>query len=322
MKRLLTIPNSPAEFDVPDMPDWPGMSAISNFSGASQLRNITQPGDYPPMNLSLADLAFIINTRKSFPDYRPDIIIPSSLVDRVVAMAAGDVLTMTPPQQPPISDDLAVSSILGISKPPPIPLTFNPYAPLNMRPKVSYPSNPRAFGAYPQTIMAYPGNLRGAPGPLVVRSLGMLSAFSAFSDDPTTAGLSPQEIADANTVAADPASSGGDPNGGALTQAQFDAAYASASPDPTDPGTNSPAGYDYSAGATPATTGSNWGTSLVNSLPSLLTGTGNLITAARGPNVPAGTRLVPTTAKPINWTPILLIGGGILAIAILMRSRK
>ncbi len=329
MRRILSIPRSAAEFDVPDMPRWAADSATGHFSGTSQLTSTIQPADQPTMNLSLADLAFIINTRKSFPAYRPDIIIPSNLADRVAAIAAGNSLVMTPAQQPPISDDLAVSSLLGISKPPAIPLTFNPYSPLNMRPKVSFPSNPRAFGAYPQTIAA---------GPLMVRSMGMLSAFSAFSDDPVDAGLSPQEIADANTVASGSSSANLVLDGGYVSSASNDTMTPAeqAAQNAFDAQINAETGAGPAAAASvpvSSATGSNWGTSLINALPSLLTGTGNIITATSNSNayvtLPNGQRVlrssVPATSlpgAPINWTPILLIGGGILALTLLMRRRS
>lgn len=169
----------------------------------------------------------------------------------------------------------------------PIALAYNPYS---MRQKMSYP-----FHSYPQTIAAFPiptGRL--GVGPLVVRSLGMLSPFAAFADDGSGS----------DTI---PADNSGDTGGQSWT------------------GSTQP--NNQSSGSGSSSSGFNLG-GLLNSIPSLVSDANSIMGLVNGPpgtnigNVPPrATYVQPSAAPPVNWMPIVIGAGVLLAITVLMKKK-
>jgi hypothetical protein len=198
-------------------------------------------------------------------------------------------LLAIPPQQPTnISDDVAVAGISRDNQDLAVPLTFNNQE-NDMRRKVSFPSIPSAFHAYPANV----------PALGVIRSLNGLCAFSAFSDDP-------QYSVD--------------------DTAPSDFTYV---PD----GSQVDIGPSVT-GQTPTTSGwSSLGSSLISSLPGLVTAGTNVYATVANTNQ-AKTNAANTNSllntllgrnntpgAPTNYTPILILGGAAI-LAVILLSRK
>lgn len=149
------------------------------------VEDITLP-DQPLDEITLNELAQIMNTRKRWPDYRSDLHIPMSIQQQVADYAARfrdrGSLAFPPSQPDAISDLVAVTALQDSNQNLQVPLSLTPIQ-NDMRRKMSFPQLPVSFSAYPKNIAGLSGaSIRGV-GPLVTRSLGMLNAFGAYDEN-------------------------------------------------------------------------------------------------------------------------------------------
>lgn len=265
------------EFSAPvDMPDFPASAYMASLQALRQ--QLIAAGD-PRGQLSDADLQAAFSGESN-----------STMILQPIQNGAGYVYRPAGPSIPLprpnlIPDDLAVAAIMDGNQNLEVPLTFSPNDNA-MRRKMSYPSTFSAFPRNISALSAMPITARIAgTGPILVKSLGQLNAFSAFADAASDQALSDQVEAGLN-----------------------------------DPTASQETDYTAYTPATPATSGGvSFGSQLLSSLPSLLTaGVG----AARTLNGQPAPVVAPVAQTTSNMTTLLLLGGGALVLFMVLGRKK
>lgn len=271
-------------------------------------------------SISPAQIASVLLARKRWPGYLSQLDISPDVEAAVNAMStapqSGNGPAMPAKIPDNIPDDIAVAALADGNNSLPILLTFNQQQ-NDMRRKMSYP---RTFQAYPRNVRAL------GKFPVITGSLNALNAFGAFADGETDvqadAGLSPQDVIDANTPASDPG--GTDLTNVDPSSPQWDTLFANV----PDQGTLAAEGVPGAIAnpttttATPATAGGvSFGSGLLASLPSLLTAGLGITNAVTGrPATPvAGVAAKPATT---SMNSILLLGGLAVAAYFFLNSSK
>jgi len=223
---------------------------------------------------------------------------PSRVPDMLCGVSGyGSSLRMPTPPRDLIGDDVAVMALINRNQNLPLPLTFSPLDNL-MRRKMSFPSVPVGFRAYPSNVRS----LGSGVGVSIVHGLNQLSPMGAFADD-TSANVDPINIDVSNPISTSEFTP--------TTQSQFSTDY----------------GVNYGTTSDNSGSGSNFGTSLLNALPGLISaGTG--VYNAANPAKPLNINYNPQTGQPMqsssmsSMLPILLLGGAALVVFMMMSKKK
>lgn len=267
--------------------------------------------------ISANDIASVLLARKRWPGYLSQLDISPEVEAAVNGLAttqAGGGPAMPAKIPDNIPDDIAVAALADGNNSLPIMLTFNQQQ-NDMRRKMSYP---RTFQAYSRNVRAL------GKFPVITGSLNALNSFGAFADGETDAqadaGLSAQDIIDANTPASDPG--GTDLTNVDPSSPQWDTLFANV----PDQGTLAADGININAPttttATPATAGGvSFGSGLLASLPSLLTAGLGITNAIQGKPAVATTPATAAAAAKTNMNTILLLGGLAVAAYFFMNSK-